>query len=93
MIVPLQKSVGTAAAELVVVPAGPGSVTLSVAAASTVIVYVGTSSSVSSTNGFPIVGGQLPVTVPLLASSSPTTLWAIASAAATPVGVLLSNAA
>lgn len=89
MITPTQVSVGTSAVPLVTVPAGVSSVTITVAAANTVFVYVGASSNVTTGNGAPIVGGQTAV-IPGYPGSKPTTLYAIASAAATPVGVFIS---
>lgn len=90
MIVPTGVSVGTSAVPLVLVPPGVGSVTLTVAAANTVFVYVGTSASVTVGNGAPIVGGAT-VTLPLYPGSRGVQLYAIASAAATPVGVFIST--
>lgn len=89
-----QVSVGTTAVPLAYVPAGPCTVVISVAAASTVTVYIGTSPSVTASGagaGFPIAGGAPPVTIPACATSGGTQLYAIASAASTPVGVLIST--
>lgn len=92
MINPLQVSVPNTAVKLVDVPPGVGSVTITVAAANTTFVYIGTTSSVSATNGAPIVGGSS-VTLPIFPASRPATLYAIGSVAGpTPVGVFLSTA-
>jgi hypothetical protein len=89
-ITPTQVSVGTGAVPLVLVPPGVGSVTISVAAANTVFVYIGTSSNVSATNGAAIIGGSS-VTIPMYPGSKGSQLYAIASGAATPVGVIVST--
>lgn len=92
MIVPIQASVPATAVKLCDVPPGTGSVTITVAAANTVFVYVGTSSSVTTSNGAAIVGGAT-VTIPCYPGSQGTTLYAIGSVAGpTPVGVFLSTA-
>lgn len=82
--------VGTSAVPLCTIPPGVGSVTISVAAANTVFVYVGTASTVTASNGAAIVGGSS-VTIPLYPGSRGTPLYAIASAASTPVGVFIST--
>lgn len=91
MLIPTQVSVGTSEVPLVLVPSGAGSVTITVAAANTVFVYVGTSTGVTTTNGAPVVGGSA-VTIPLYPGSKGTQLYAVASAASTPVGVIISTA-
>lgn len=90
-IIPKQVTVGTSEVPLVVVPPGTGSVTITVAAANTVFVYIGTSSGVTTGNGAPIAGGST-VVIPGWPGSASTPLYAIASAASTPVGVFLSTA-
>lgn len=91
MIEPIGVSVGATAVPLCAVPPGVGSVTVTVAAANTVFVYVGKSSSVTVGNGAPIVGGSA-VTIPMYPGSAGTTLYAIGSVAGpTPVGVFIST--
>jgi hypothetical protein len=83
--------VTNSAALLCTVPPGVGSVTISVAAANTTFVYVGTTSSVTATNGAAIIGGSS-VTIPLYPGSKGTPLYAIGSVAGpTPVGVFIST--
>lgn len=85
--------VGTSAVPLVLVPPGAGAVTITVAAANTVFVYVGTSDAVATSGdgmGAPIVGGAT-VTIPGFPTSGETQLYAIASAASTPVGVFINT--
>lgn len=92
MINPIPCSVPATAVKLCDVPPGVGSVTITVAAANTVFVYIGTSSGVTTTNGAAIVGGSS-VTIPCYPGSQGTTLYAIGSAAGpTPVGVFISTA-
>lgn len=92
MIVPIPGSVPNSAVKLCDVPPGTGSVTITVAAANTTFVYVGTGSGVTTTSGAPIVGGAT-VTIPCYPGSKGTTLYAIGSVAGpTPVGVFLSTA-
>lgn len=88
MITLSQASVGTSAVKVVSLPAGHESVTLTVAAPSTTTVYFGTSSTVSTTNGAPLSGGQS-VTVHGHTGSAAQDLWAVASGASTPVGVFV----
>jgi len=90
MIIPTQVSVGTSEVPLVLVPPGVGSVTITVAAANTVFVYVGTTTGVTATNGAALIGGSS-VTIPLYPGSRGVQLYAIASAASTPVGVFVST--
>jgi hypothetical protein len=88
---PTGVSVGTSAVPLCFVPPGVGSVTITVAAANTVFVYIGTTSNVTTGNGAAVIGGSS-VTIPMYPGSQGTQLYAIASAAATPVGVFISTA-
>jgi len=74
-----QFSVGTTAALVGVVPPG-GSVKLQPGGTTTV--YVGNSSAVTTSNGFGL-SGQEPQAFTLPTTSSPSTLWAIASASTT----------
>jgi hypothetical protein len=91
MIDPIPGSVPNTAVLLCTVPPGVGSVTISVAAANTTFVYVGTTNTVTSTNGAAIVGGSS-VTIPTYPGSKGTQLWAIGSVAGpTPVGVFIST--
>lgn len=85
-----QVSVGTSAVPLVTVPPGPCQVTVSVAAAATVFVYLG-GSGVTTANGSPVTGGQS-VAIDCFEGSAGMALYAIASAASTPVGVIVSTA-
>ena len=90
-IIAVPGSVTNASGPLCAVPPGVGSVTISVAAANTTFVYVGTASPVSTLNGAPIVGGAS-VTIPLHPGSTGTALYAIASVAGpVPVGVFIST--
>ena len=92
MIVPVQGSVTNASGRLATIPPGVGSVTITVAAASSTIIYIGTGSPVTATNGAPIAGGST-VTIPTFPGSAGTTLYAIGSVAGpTPVGVFISTA-
>lgn len=92
MITTIPASVPNTVVKLCDVGPGVGSVTITVAAANTVFVYVGTSNAVSATNGAPICGTST-VVIPTYAGSRGATLYAIASVAGpTPVGVFLSNA-
>jgi len=90
-ILPKQVVVGTSEVPLATVPPGTTSVTITVAAANTVFVYIGTSSGVTTGNGAPISGGST-VVLSGWPTSSSTSLYAIASAASTPVGVFISTA-
>lgn len=83
-------SIGTSASLLCTVPPGVGSVTISVAAANTVFLYVGGNSGVTTTNGAAVVGGSS-VTIHTFPGSTGGQLWAVASGAATPVGVFIST--
>lgn len=90
-IVPTQASVPNTVVKICDVPSGVGTVTLTVAAANTSIVYVGASNTVSTSNGAPIVGGAT-VTIPCYPGSRGTTLYGIANVAGpTPVGVFFST--
>lgn len=91
MITPIPGSVPNTAVKLCDVPPGVGSVTITVAAANTVFVYVGVSPTVTVTDGAAIVGGST-VTIPTYPGSHGTTLYAIGSVAGpTPVGVFIST--
>lgn len=92
MIVAIPGSVTNTSAKLCDVPPGTGAVTITVAAANTVFVYVGTGTPVTVTNAAPIVGGST-VTIPLFPGSKGETLYAIGSVAGpTPIGVFISTA-
>jgi len=92
MITPIPGSVTNSAAKLCTVPPGVGSVTITVAAANTTIVYIGVVSTTTATNGAAIVGGSS-VTIPMYPGSKGTDLYAIANVAGpTPVGVFISTA-
>lgn len=85
-------SVPNTAVKLCDVPPGAQSVTITVAAANTTFVYVGTGSGVTTTSGAAIIGGSS-VTIPCYSGSKGTTLYAIGSVAGpTPVGVFISTA-
>lgn len=87
-----QAAVTGSAVKLADIPPGVASVTLSVAAANTTFVYVGTSNNVSTANGAPIPGGST-VVLSGFSASKGATLWGIGSVAGpTPVGVFLSTA-
>lgn len=91
MLVPIQVDVPNTAVKLCTVPPGVGAVTITVAAANTTFVYVGTSNSVTTANGAPVIGGSQ-VTIPLYQGSKGTDLYAIGSVAGpTPVGIFLST--
>ena len=91
MITPIPGSVTNSAGPLCTVPPGVGSVTISVAAANTTVVYIGTSSGVTTSTGAAVVGGAS-VTIPLYPGSTGTKLFAIANVAGpTPVGVFIST--
>lgn len=84
-------SVTNASGPLCTVPAGVGSVTISVAAANTTVVYVTTVTPATVANGAAVVGGAS-VTIPLYPGSKGTNLYAIANVAGpTPVGVFIST--
>lgn len=88
----LPGAVTNSAALLCTVPSGVGSVTISVAAPNTTLVYIGTASGVTAANGAAIAGGSS-VTIPLYPGSHGTQLYAIGSVAGpTPVGVFISTA-
>lgn len=89
-VVTSQVLVGTSATALPTVPAGPSQVTFTVIGAATVIVYLGITNSVTTTNGAPVQGGQT-VTISSFEGSAATPIWAVASAANTPVGVVVST--
>jgi len=92
MIIPIPGSVTNSAAKLCTVPPGVGTVTITVAAVNTTIVYIGVASGTTVTNGAPIVGGST-VTIPMYPGSKGTDLYAIANVAGpTPVGVFISTA-
>lgn len=91
-ILPVPGSVTNSAGQLAVIPPGVNSVTITVAAANTTIVYIGVASGVTTTTGAPIVGGAS-VTLSGFPASKSTTLYAIANVAGpTPVGVFISTA-
>jgi hypothetical protein len=91
VITPIPGSVTNAAAPLCTVPPGVGSVTISVAAANTTVVYIGTASTVTTATGAAVVGGAS-VTIPLYPGSKGTQLYAVANVAGpTPVGVFIST--
>lgn len=87
-------SVPGTAVKLADIPPGVGSVTLSVAAANTTVVYVGTTANVTTTGGgagAAVVGGAS-VMIPMYAGSKGTTLYGIANVAGpTPVGIFIST--
>ena len=91
-ILPYQFSVGTGTGTLVgtlvTVPAGATGVTFYVTGTNTV--YVG-GTNVGTANGYPVVGGVAPVTIPVNPAAKATTLYAMASAASTPIGVIIST--
>lgn len=85
-----QYAVGLSAGALFTTPPGPCSITFSNSTGSTI--YVGTSSAVSATNGFPIPSGAPPVTVNVPPGGKPVTLQAIAAGATTGgLGVIVST--
>lgn len=87
-----QAAVPATAVKLADIPPGAVSVTLSVAAANTTFVYVGTSSNTTTANGAPIPGGST-VVLTGFSGSKGTTLWGIGSVAGpTPTGVFISTA-
>ena len=84
-------SVTNASARLCTVPPGVGSVTITVAAANTTIVYFATASPATATNGAPVVGGAS-ITIPMFPGSRGTEVFATGSVAGpTPVGVFIST--
>ncbi len=90
-IVPIQASVPNTATKMCDVPSGIGTVTITVAAANTTFVYVGTSANVTASNGAPIAGGST-VTIPCYPGSKGTTLYGIGSVVGpTPVGIFFST--
>lgn len=92
MINPIPGSVPNTAVKLCDVPPGTGSVTITVAAANTTFVYIGTTSGVTTANGAALIGGSS-TTIPMYPGSKGTTLYAIGSVAGpTPVGVFISTA-
>lgn len=94
-LVPSQVAVGSSqAAALVSVPPGPCTVVLVNDSSSTGPVYIGTSSTVTTSTGFPLDPTGAPLTLPGHTTSSSTTLYGIcASTKTATVGVFLSNGA
>lgn len=81
---------GTLTQQIGAVPAGACGVVLS--APGTGTVYVGVGTALSTTNGFQVVGGAAPVSFPMVpAAKTPTVLYALASAAGIPLGVIIST--
>lgn len=86
IVVPAPVALSGAALPIGTVP--PGASTVVISCTGTGPAYIGTSSSVSATTGFPLPSGQT-VTFPGFTTSAPTTLYAF-SASAT-VGVIIST--
>jgi len=92
-ILPYQYSIGTGTGTLgtalCTVPAGASGVTFFVPGTSTV--YLGGGTNLGTANGYPVVGGVAPVTIPLNPAAKQTVLYALASAVNTPIGVIIST--
>lgn len=85
-----QVTVTQSAGPLLTTPPGPCSITFSNNTGAAI--YVGTSSAVSATNGFPIPSGAPPVTVVMPPGAKPVVLQAIAGGATTGgLGVIIST--
>lgn len=90
-----QIAVGTSAVQVAVIPPGPCNVTVTVGSAGggvtpLDVVYFGTSNSVTISNGAPVVSNAT-VTIYGYEGSRGWILYAVASAANTPVGVIVST--
>lgn len=94
-LLPNQVAVGSSqAAALVTVPPGPCTVVIVNDASSTGPVYIGTSSAVTTGNGYPLDAGAGPVTLQTYKTSSGGTLYGIcASTKSATVGIFLSTGA
>lgn len=87
----LQKGLSTSAStNIIPIPGGTGSVTVTNNGANPI--YLGLSSTVSTTNGFKIAASAPPVVFPTFDSSKPQVLWGISGTGASSVGVIISNA-
>jgi hypothetical protein len=81
---------GTALQAIATVPAGCCGVVLS--APGTGTVYVGAGTNLSTTNGYQVVGGAVPVSFPVVpAAKTGPVLYALASATGIPLGVIIST--
>jgi hypothetical protein len=88
-----QKGVGTTASTLLVIPPGPCSVTLYNSGTVTAWLGVGTQTTVTSSNGFPLPSGGYPVTFPGFPGGQGTPLQAVVSAGTiSSLGFILSAA-
>lgn len=83
-------AVTTGATKALVVPGGPTTVTLSNAGANPV--FVGTSSTVTTSTGFMLPTGAPPVTLTTFESSPAQTLWVISSVGASSLSWVISTA-
>ena len=69
----------------------PGSVTVIFSnTGSTNVIYIGTSNTVSTSNGFPLPVNAT-VTIPGSRSSGPTPIWAVAAGTGNNLGVIIST--
>lgn len=82
--------VSSAAALIVELPGGTGSVTLVNTGANPV--YVGISNGVTKTNGFELTSSGPPVVFPTYESSKPQALWAVSATGVSTIGFIVSDA-
>jgi hypothetical protein len=90
-----QGTAGPTAVRLTGVPPGPGAISLAnVGTASPVYVGVtsGTSGSVTTSNGFPLILGNTPLVIPLYAGSLGGSLSAITASGAANIAWFISTA-
>jgi hypothetical protein len=85
-----QGSVGATAVRLCAIPPGPACLQVSNLGTASPV-YVGPGTNVSSTNGFPVPSGVLPVVLPLYAGSAAGTLYAVTASGSANVGWIVTS--
>lgn len=90
MITSGQGTVGATAARLCPIPPGPASLLLSNLGTASPV-YVGPGTGVTTTNGFPVPSGVVPVVIPLYTGSQAGNLYAITASGAANVGWIVTS--
>jgi hypothetical protein len=85
-----QGTVGPTAVKLCTVPPGPGALVLANLGTASPA-YVGMGTNLSTTNGFPIPSGVVPVVIPLFAGSAAQNLYGVIASGAGSVAWLFTT--
>jgi hypothetical protein len=85
-----QGTAGATAARLCPIPPGPASLLLSNLGTASPV-YVGAGTNLSTTNGFPVPSGVVPVVIPLYAGGQAQTLYAVTASGAASIGWIVTS--